>query len=176
MKREIMTVLASAILVLSACAAKSTWTSNPIRQHQENDAYEVTLEPIRQESAFFVGFKIVVKNKTDKTLEIDWNKTQYMYAGKPSGVFIFRGIDPAMLKNKTVPPDIIPPKGILSKEIAPVTTVAWTPLKESSPSGKSLINPGILPNGRNGVLLAASLQGKEIPQQVTVDIIEEMTK
>lgn len=176
MKKEILVVLTVAVLVLSACAAKSIYTSNPMKQNQENDAYGLTFEPIKQGHDFFAAFKITVKNKTDKELKIDWNKSLYLYAGKPDGVFVFRGIDPSKLKNRTVPPDIVPPHGTFTKEIVPASTVAWTPLRDTSPSDESRINAGILPNGQNGILLSVSLQGREISQQATVDIIEQKIK
>jgi len=176
MKSEIQAILILFIFLLSGCAVKSTWTSNPVIQAKEVETYELMLEPLKQGHDFFVAFKIMIKNKTNKELVIDWNKTQYIYAGKPDGVFVFLGIDPTMLKNKTVPADIIPPNGFLTKEIVPAKRVALAPLRENLPAGKPGISAGILPPGQNGVLLFVRRDGLEISQQITVQIIEEKLK
>jgi hypothetical protein len=157
------------------CAPKMTWTSDPMKQVRGNEAYEVTLEPIKQENEFFVAFRISVKNKTDSELKIDWNNSQYIHGGKSQGGFLFKGIDPEMLKNRNIPVDIIPPHGMLTKEIAPAKKVAWAPMRTSSTS-KPGLSLGILPPGENGVLLSVSRNGKDIPQQIAVKITEQTAK
>jgi hypothetical protein len=175
MKNIALTVLVFLFSLSFACAPKFTWTSDPIRQVRGNEAYDITLEPIKQENEFFVAFRITVKNKTDSELKIDWNKSLYIHNGKSQGGLLFKGIDPEMLKNQNIPAEVVPPRGMLTKEIAPAKKVAWAPMRGSSTS-KPGLSLGILPAGENGVLLSVSRAGQEIPQQVSVRIIEQTTK
>ena len=160
-----------ALVTASGCAAPKTWVSSPEIETVSNPYYQAEFEPLKRGHEFFVSFLLSVTNKTDKNLEIDWNKTRYILKGRNYGGFVFKGIDPAEVRNSTIPPDIIPARGKFSRVIAPYRLLARAPLRDRSMS-ESTISAGILPNGKNGIVLVVRQNGKEIVDKMMV-IIEE---
>lgn len=153
--------------------AKTVWKSTPGVQKAANKLYTAKIEPLRKEADFYVSFLFQVTNKTQKSLEVDWNKTRYLLNGKAHGGFVFRGIKPKDIKNATIPPDIVPPNGTFSKSISPFKMLARAPIGDRSTGmSSSEINPGILPNGKNGMLLVVRQEGKEIVEKLTIIITE----
>ena len=118
-----------------------------------------------------VSFLLSVTNRTDKNLEMDWNRTQYIHNNNNRGVFVFKDIEPEDIKDSTVPPDIIPPRGTFTKEIAPYNLLARAPLRESDKDPG--IKPGILPTGENGILLVIRQNKKNIVEKMMVLITEK---
>ena len=106
------------LLVLAGCAPSRVWTSQPAVQILDNEYYKASLTPLNEGSSAFVAFALKIENKTDKDLEIDWNKTRYLRNTRVSGGFVFEAINPEDVKNSTVPPDAIGPGETFSKEIA----------------------------------------------------------
>jgi len=162
-----------ALVTASGCAAPKTWVSSPEIENVSNPYYQAEFEPLKRGYEFFVSFLLSVTNKTDKNLEIDWNKTRYILNGRGYGGFVFKGIDPAEVRNSTIPPDIIPARGKFSKVIAPYRLLARAPIRDSGKTGSEAgIHPGILPDGENGIVLVVRQNGKEIVEKIMV-IIEE---
>lgn len=161
-------------MVATACApAKKeikNWVSVPAVQTAENASVRVRFEPLKRDKRFFVSFQLVVDNKTDQALTLDWNQTQYLRNGKPYGPFAFRGIDPESIK-KAIPPDTIGPGQTFSREIFPVNLVAFTPMREEvmDREGKGLF-PGPIPAGQNGIRLVLKQGRKDIVETLTADI------
>ena len=177
MKKITIGIFIFLLFLQAGCAPQKVWTSNPTKQITGNNYYEVLLEPVREDHYFFVMFKISVTNKTNKDLEIDWNKTRYIYNGKLHGGFAFEGIGPENVKNNTIPPDKIAAGSVFVKEIAPIKLIAWAPIRDSSVrEGETGISPGKLPAGENGVLLFVRQDGQEIRQNVTVNLKYEEIK
>lgn len=167
----LVVVIGFGLTMGTGCGAKQkVWISNPTIQGAGNHYYKAQLEPLTRGNKFFVVFCLGVTNKTDKNLEIDWNKTRYVHNGRTRGVFVFKGIKPEDIRNLTIPPDIIPARGTFSKEISPFELLARAPLREKN-SEKS-IYPGLLPTGENGILLVVRLNGKEIIEKMTLNIEE----
>jgi len=162
------------LALVTACApakAGKEWTSVPPVQTEENPAFSVQFEPIKKDKRFFVAFRLEVTNKTEGDLRIDWNETRYLHYNRSNGVFVFRGIDPATLKEGSIPPDTIPPGATFSREIFPANRVAFAPMREEvlNQQGRGLF-PGPLPSGENGIRLVLRQDGKVAVQQVTVEI------
>ena len=163
------------LLMLAGCAQTKIWTSRPTVQTSDSQHYRIQLEPNKDINNFFVWFRLSVVNKTDKNLEIDWNKTRYLFNGRSMGVFVFEGINPDDVKNMTVAPEVIPAGATFSKQIAPFRLVAWTPLRDQSvPIGQNRINPGLIPAGENGIFLVVRQNGETLHETITV-LIEEST-
>lgn len=161
------------LTMLTACApAKGArdLASIPPVQTEETRSFDVRFEPLKKDKRFFVSFRLDVKNKTDRDLTIDWNSTRYLHNGRPNGVFVFRGIDPASIK-KVIPPDTIAPKTTFSREIFPAHLVAFTPMREEvlDKKGEGLF-PGPLPPGENGISLVVQQDGKGMVQELSVEI------
>ncbi len=115
------------LIFLAGCASSHniTWKSSPEIQKTISDCCEVQLEPITSgKGPFFDSFHLVVKNKSDKDLEIDWNRTRYVESGIRHGGFVWQGIDPEQVKDASVPPDIISPGNTFSRIIFPHKKIA----------------------------------------------------
>ena len=157
-------------LPLSCAPIKSTWSSTPDFQNTGNTYYDTTFTPVKGDHNYYVGFSLDVFNKTTEEIQIDWNKTMYILHGKKNGVFVFQGIKPEDIRNLTIPADVIPPGAKFSKLISPFKTLAYAPVKYNV-KGKG-INPGILPDGENGISLVVRQGDKEINEKLTVNIKE----
>jgi len=172
MKIKIWSVLFLFIL-LTACAPTKkikNWVSSPSVQKGGNKSFETRFEPLKGDKKFFVSFRLSVMNKTDKRLKIDWNKTRYIYKGRPYGGFVFYGIDPAHIKD-SIPPDFIEPGKLFSKEIFPTNLVAFTPIREVILDKKGQgIYPGPIPAGENGISLVILQGEQEIVEKIVLNI------
>ncbi len=161
------------IILLTACAPTKkirNWVSSPSVQKGGNKSFEASFEPLKGDKKFFVSFRLSVRNKTDKGLKIDWNKTRYIYKGQPYGGFVFYGIDPATIKD-SIPPDLIAPGKLFSKEIFPTNLVAFTPIRQQvlDKKGKG-IYPGPIPAGENGIYLVILQGEQEIVEKIVLNI------
>jgi hypothetical protein len=160
-------------LVLGGCtpAPIKTWTSSPKIQTAGNQYYKVELEPVKNDYAFFEMFRLTVENKTDYSLEIDWNKTRYIFNDRAGGVFVFKGINPEDIKNLTIPADTVPPGAKFSKKISPAKLVAFAPLRDRTDSAaKSGFSPGVIPEGKNGMYLVIRTPEQEIREKIVLNI------
>ena len=173
MKMGMVVTIGLALTISTGCAPAKVWISSPEIQTAGNPYYEARLEPVTGKYSFFVSFNLSVTNKSDNNLKINWNKTRYIHNGHRYGVFVFKGIKPEDIKNLTIPPDIIPAGDTFSKMISPYKLLALAPIRDTSKGlAESGINPGIIPNGKNGILLVVSQNGKEVVEQMSVSIIE----
>ncbi|MBW2204347.1 MAG: hypothetical protein JRF52_09695 [Deltaproteobacteria bacterium] len=172
MKIKIWSVLFILILFTACAPTKKikNWISSPSVQKGGNESFGVRFEPLKGDKKFFVSFRLSVMNKTDKSLKIDWNKTRYIYKGKPYGGFVFYGINPADIKN-SIPPDLIAPGKLFSKEIFPTNLVAFTPIREEvlNTKGKG-IYPGPIPAGKNGISLVIMKGDQEVVEKIVLNI------
>lgn len=154
------------------CAPVMVSVSDPAIQTASNLYYEAQLEPLKQGIRSFVVFRLTVANKTETELQIDWNKTRYLFNGKPHGLYVFRGIEPEAIKYRTIAPDIISPRDTFTRIIAPQELLAYAPFREQhtlSPD-ESAISGGPIPAGENGILLVVKKSGEEITGKLVVRI------
>ena len=157
------------VLVSTQGYARQLWLSDPEIQLVETSIYDAQFQPLKNENNIFVAFNITVINKTQQDLVIDWNRSRYIHDGRGRGPFVFKGIDPETIRNETVPPDIIPPKGRMSKRIAPFRLIAFAPLGNP---GVGIATQGIaagkIPAGENGIFLVARQGEREFRKKITV--------
>lgn len=171
--RIVVVTIGLTLITISGCAPAKVWISNPEIQTAGNAYYEARLEPVTGKYGFFVSFHLTVNNKSNNELKINWNKTRYTQNNSRFGVFVFKGIKPEDIRNFTIPPDIIPAGDTFSKVISPYKLLARAPIRASSKiKAESSIMPGIIPNGKNGILLVVSQNGKEVVEQISVSIVE----
>jgi hypothetical protein len=130
-----------------------TWHSIPEVQTITEEYFEAHLEPIKEKDPYFVGFRITVRNNSKAAMEIDWNATRYLHNEKDLGVLIFEGIDPETIQGK-IPADPIAAGATLTKAIFPMRTIAILPRSQRPEKGKRGFMPGILPAGKNSVMLS----------------------
>ncbi len=154
------------------CAPTIIQVSTPAIETAENPYYETQFEPLTRETRVFVSFRLTIINRTDRNLEIDWNKTHYIHNNRSLGIFVFKGIRPRDIKDLAIPPDIVPARGTFSKEISPFRLIGRAPFREgiNEPS----ISPGPVPTGQSGILLVVRQNGNEIRAKVKVSITEKV--
>jgi hypothetical protein len=114
----------------------------------------------------------MVTNRTDRDMQIDWNRTRYVESGKRHGGFVWEGIDPKQVRDASVPPDTIPPGNTFSRVIFPHKRLAYAPGYQRGWK----LQGGLIPEGENGVDLVVTQNGKVIRHRITVKIIEEKQK
>ncbi len=167
MKNTKKLIVIPLVLFFTCCAPTKIWTSYPVSQAIENDYYTAKFEPMKHDKNFFDSFRLEVTNKTNKKMEIDWNKTRYIFNNQPYERFVFQGVTTENIND--LPPDIIPAGGILTKDISPLKMVGWKPLKARHVDGPSFTR-GPLPEGNNGIYLIIRQNGKEVRQKITLNI------
>ena len=161
------------IALVSGCAsmlptpkATYSWQSDPEYSSIDNEFFTAEI------SRTFCGpngckaFRLTIKNKTNKNLELDWNKTLYISNGQTSGGFMFEGVV-YKDRNNSKPPDIIFAGDEFSKDILPNNLVYFSNNK---------YNMGWkhrpMPAGENGVFLTIVVDGKEISGKSTMSLFK----
>ena len=145
--------------------------ANPVVQTLENASYRIAFEPKKTGGNFFRIFALTVQNKGSGDIEIDWNRTRYLYEGKEAAGFVFQGITPADVSAGSIPSDVVPGGGTYFREIAPHRLIAFAPIRDKSVApGESGISAGPLPGGRNGISLALRKDGKLTRETLEVSI------
>ena len=160
------------LLIFSGCTGPSkTWTSSPAFQTAGNPYFRVRFEALKKEHNFYILFQLEVTNLSDRTLQVDWNKTRYLLDGKNHGGFVFAGIDPQAIKTASIPLDEIPAGGVFSREIAPYKLLAMAPFRDKTvDAGQTRISPGLLPAGENGIALFITRDGEPIVEKMALTI------
>ena len=160
------------LTMATGCAPTLVSISTPETQTIENSYYTARFEPLKEGKNYFDSFRLKVENKTSQHLEIDWNKTRYLYNGKNIGVFVFEGIKPETIKNSNIPPDIIPAGQSFTKDISPLKLLAREPITgRGVKAGKITFGP--IPNGESGILLFIKQNSHTIKEKMTVKITEQ---
>ena len=165
-----MLTAAVCLSMLIACATVRVWTSNPNRQTADTPYFTAELEPVIKEGQnYFNAFRLTLKNKTDKALTIDWQKTRYLKNGKQEGHFVFKGVS---AKNFNTPPsDTVTAGQSVSKVIYPASLIAIERLRSRNVKiGESGFSAGVIPEGENGILLIIKQDATDIQEQITVKI------
>ena len=89
------------LTIAIGCAPTLVSISTPQIKTVENSYYTAQFEPLAEGKNYFDSFRLKMINKTRENLEIDWNKTRYIYNGRDIGVFVFKGIHKGHLAIKT---------------------------------------------------------------------------
>jgi len=111
----------------------------------------------------YTAFILTIVNKTSQDLELDWNKTLYIYNGETKGGFMFEGIV-YKDRNNPKPPDIIFANSTFTKVIFPNSNVQFTSWGwEHIP----------LPLGENGIYLVVKVGEKEIKEKLNLVLSRE---
>ena len=175
MRKQVGIWIICVILVLAGCASVRIWTSSPSIQKAGNDYFGAEFEPqLKDGQKFFTTFQLIITNKTDKDLQIDWVKTRYLHNGRANGGFGFEGITAKNINNP--PPDTVSAGATFSKVIWPVKLVGYRRATDLAQPGKPTFSFGILPEGENGILLIVNQDGKEIREKITLTIaVKEMS-
>ena len=170
-RKLLMVPVIFSILILPACNQKRIWVSTPAQQTLNSQSYEVVLEPLKRDAEFFNWFRLTVVNKTGQDMEIDWNRTRYIYNGKDAGLFVFAGVVPEAVKNATIPGAVITAGSTFTRDIVPHKLIGFTPLQEQSiDTEQNNIIAGLIPAGENGIFLVIRQDGKSARVRISVNI------
>jgi len=168
MKRLIYSFGILLILIgLTGCAG--VYYSVPVKTNisNENKYFIATIKPTNPSMvAGYSAFILNIKNKTDKDLEVDWNKTYYIKNGQSKGTFMFEGI---IFRDRNQPkaPDVVFANSEFSKLIFPNNYVhydkyGWTHWGTGT--------------GKQGVYLTINVDGKAVKQRIIIDVKEGKQK
>ena len=152
--------------------SNSVWIAQPAFLVVDNQLLKARLEPKKGAYNYYASFLLTLTNKSNANLIVDWNACQYLFNGKPQGVLVFEGVDPAAVKKAMIPAQTVVPGAVFSIEIMPMRLIAWSPIKEKTASGRS-ISPGIFPPGENGIRLAVRHENELITIPLSVRISRE---
>jgi hypothetical protein len=147
------------------------WKSNPTAQRIENEFFLAEITP-NLESGIFPGYKsfeLHVRNKTNKNIEIVWDKTLFIMTGTTNGRFMFEGVV-YRDRNNPKPPDIVFANSSFSKKILPCNLVEFSGGRYASWYHNAM------PPGENGVYLTIGVEGKELSEKITVYFTAEKTQ
>lgn len=144
---------------------------NPSEATSENDIVRLSLKPGCNSKKCY-GFQLNINNKTDKPLEIDWNKSYYLLNGQTNGGLMTTGVVISQ-RNLLRPPDIILPRGGYDKPVWPssftnlqidITSVEW--INSDLPEGKQGVYLTFRQGNREEFLTAEIVnQGVENPRR-----------
>jgi hypothetical protein len=109
-------VLAGALL--SGCATAPSKPLNPPSFSISGQFVSGKLTVLCDNPESCKVFELTLNNKTEETLEIDWNRSYYINNGKPDGGLYFDGIVIAQ-RNNPRSPDIILPKSSFQRNLIP---------------------------------------------------------
>ena len=133
MKRQVfLGVFLALVLIGAGCASKPAWKSEPNTRQVENQFFNAAISPVFIFDGY-KGFLLTIHNKTSKNMEIDWNKTLYIYNSKTNGGFMFKDT-PFADRNKPRPAEIIPGDALFQKEIFPSNLAEFSSLGKGTPT------------------------------------------
>ena len=166
MKRIGFALLISA--VLAGCAAPThriQYKASPTKIENQIDFIEASISPDCT-SWGCESFTLFVRNKSEKTIEINWNKTLFLSYGQSSGGFMFEGVV-YRDRNASKSPDVVFSNGTLSKTIWPNNLVEFTSGKYGGWKHNNM------PSGNIGVYLTVTMDGKDFSQKITTNVSAE---
>lgn len=158
-------ILIALVTLIEGCGLITSykyWKSEAIRKSVDNEYFSAKIFTVACDRRGCDAFLLSVKNKTDKALELNWNKTLYIVHGQTSGGFMFEGI---LYQDRNSPksPDIIFPNGEFNKRVWPNNLVELSSVTYGW-------NNNPMPSGENGVYLTVNVDGKEINEKLTVSL------
>ena len=163
------------VLLLAGCSAATyEYTSSPVTGTVSTPLFQAEFTPEKEGTAYFTRFRLNVKNLSDTAMEIDWNQTAYILDGKSRGRFVWADIEPAAVKEGTIPNDTVESGQAFSRVISPLAKVAMAQRSDyGAGKDKPGLYGGILPPGENGILLAIKAKGQLLRKKLVVVITEE---
>ena len=147
------------------------YASRPVSKTIETQVFIASFAPAKEDASYFSSFLLEIENKSDDTIEIDWNKTLYIHDDKNQGGFVL----PTQVREKSIPNEVIPPRTRFSKQLFPIAKIAMAERKNySAGKDKPGLYGGKLPSGENSILLSILDQGQLIRKKISVVITEQV--
>ena len=171
--QRIVLVLMAAVIVSCSARAKFISKSDPETAKLDRGDYLIEVSAIKKDFVHHNMFMLTVSNKGRAPLSIDWNQSGWFINGKEAGRFVFKGIDPADIRENRVSDTIIRPDQSETMEIAPLKLIAWIPLKYKTDRSGRAISAGMLPKGDHTVHLVLTQNGTTINEKLDITILHE---
>jgi phospholipid-binding lipoprotein MlaA len=145
------------------------YSSKPEVQRASNDYFVAELKPhLKEGQGFFVTFRLVLTNKTQRELNLDWENTFYLLNGRENGRFLWKGVTWDGLKEIRGQPLVPIAAGeTLTAIIFPKQLLGRA--SGAAPRGVQYTQ-GALPEGENGIGLVVRQNGKVIREKMVVTI------
>lgn len=158
--KKITFILVITLLLFAGCS-RVPWVikSDPPVHKIDNSLYTIELTPSAASNYSYRAFDLAIYNKTDKDIELIWDRTYYLQNGQTNGGFLFEGVI-IRDRNLSKPPDIIFPQKTFRKTIYPNVLASFDKYWYYD----------TLPNGENGIYLSLKSQNVEIREKLTVNI------
>jgi hypothetical protein len=184
LKKKVFGPILILLFILAGCAQVRVYSSNPAIRNVSNVYYDAEFEPQLAEGRhYFNAFRLVITNKTDKDLVLDWTKTYYLLNGRRNGQFGWDEMSFEQLQGiKDQPLVTIRPENTLSTVVFPLKLIAWEQYRRGG-SGRQQDSkpeesfyPGVLPEGESGISLYVKQANKVIQERLTCNITLEILK
>jgi hypothetical protein len=160
---------------LGCSVAVYEYASSPVSKTIETQSFTASFAPARESAPYFSSFLLEIENKSDDSIEIDWNKTLYIHDEKNRGGFVFKGIEPSQVREKRIPNEVIFPRTRFSRQLFPIAKIAMAERKDySAGKDKPGLYGGKLPAGENSIVLSVQVQEKLIRKKISVVIMEQV--
>lgn len=178
MKKIIIAALITlGVIFLSGCtttAAKYEWKSHQTGEQNGNDIFDATvsLSSCNELWGTCKSFSLVVKNKTNKNIELNWNKTFFINKGQVSGRFMLADTQYTDRGNARVS-DVIFPGGVLRKNIWPNTLVYFSNVGGMYGGWTNLEIPK---NREIGIYLTINIDGVETSRKIIGSFSERLPR
>jgi len=183
MKKKVFRPILILLFILAGCAQVRVYSSNPAFQSVSNAYYDAEFEPQLAEGRhYFNAFRLVITNKTDKDLVLDWSKTYYLLNGRRNGQFGWEEMTFEELRGiKDQPHVIIRPENTLSNVVFPLKLIAWEEYRKGSTrkqdsKPEESFYPGVIPEGESGISLYITQGDKVIQERITFKITLDILK
>lgn len=147
------------LISIISCTKRIVSVSRPRYSKVDNDYYYFSITPLSTNERH-CGFRLILKNKTEKKIFVDWNKTYYICNDERNGGFIFDGINYEN-RDDIIPLEMIRGWDIFIKTIWPVVLAKGTP---------DDLTQMPMEEGLRGVEVAVVIDGKVITERLVVRI------
>lgn len=154
-------ILCVVVFLCAGCASSTHYDFNfeESKSTAKTKYYEAKIS-IRSTGGLYPmnSYKLDITNLSDKDIEIDWNKTQFIVNGQTHGGFMFEGIR-YVAREDVKNPSFILAKSSFSKFIYPNYLVSYYL--------QSWWNKTI-PDGETGVLVTLKIGNKEVREKLFI--------
>lgn len=155
---------------LSGCVTlqKYNTTFTPEIAQVNNQQFSATLTPNLNYYGACEAFTLTIVNHTDQDMELDWNKTLYIKNGQTNGGFMYEGI---LYRDRNNPksPDFVLAKNSTSKVIWPSSMVTYLSGQYGGWRHEAMAT------GEHGVMLTLRIDGQELREKLTMNIVTQKT-
>lgn len=166
LQQNISIIIFLYVAMFAGCATTNytPYYSNPEIQTVSNENYDIAIMPVNlSHYGGWDAFQLKIKNKTNKDIELDWNRTLFIKNGETYGSFMFEGVV-YKDRNNSKPADIIFPGSTLSRRIWPNNLVEFSGRWHHHGMGY----------GEFGVLLSLIVDGQEVREKMIVTIAHQV--